>query len=197
MYIMAELNEIISKNLILYRKQMQLTQADLAEKINYSDKSISKWERGESVPDVGILKKLADFYGITVNDFLVESKDTKHITIKKRLLQKRVIIPALSVGIAWLVAVLVFTGLNIFPNILTPYSWLCFIYAIPISAIIITVFASIWHQNITNFISISLISWTVTLSLFLSVSIFNSWLIFLIPTVLQVLLVFWFFLKRK
>jgi len=194
---MAELNEIIAKNLTMYRKQIQLTQAELAEKINYSDKSISKWERGEGVPDIAILKKLADFYGVTVNDFLSENKDIKPIKLKKRIFQKHIIVPSLSVGIVWLVATLVFIGLNIFPNILTPYSWLCFIFAIPVSAIVITVFASIWHQHITNFLSISAIGWTITLSLNLSVPIFSSWIVYLIPTVLQVLIIFWFFLKRK
>lgn len=194
---MAELNEIIAKNLTMYRKQMQLTQAELAEKINYSDKSISKWERGEGIPDIAILKKLSDFYGVTVNDLLSEEKEIKPIKLKKKIFQKHVIIPSLSVGIVWLVATLVFIGLNLFPNVLTTSSWLCFIYAIPVSAIVVTVFASIWRQNLVNFISISVICWTVTLSVTLSILLSNAWILYLIPTVLQVLLVFWFFLKRK
>jgi len=194
---MIELNEIIAKNLALYRKQMQLTQAELAEKINYSDKSISKWERGEGIPDIAILKKLADFYGITVNDFLSEEKVIKPIKIRKKIFQKHVIIPALSVGIVWLVATLVFIGLNLIPNIFTTLSWLCFIYAIPVSAIVVTVFASVWHQHLVNFFAISVICWTTTLSVSLSLALSNSWILYLIPTVLQVLLVFWFFLKKK
>ena len=194
---MIELNEIIAKNLALYRKQMQLTQAELAEKINYSDKSISKWERGEGIPDIAILKKLADFYGITVNDFLSEEKVIKPIKIRKKIFQKHVIIPALSVGIVWLVATLVFIGLNLIPNIFTTFSWLCFIYAIPVSAIVVTVFASVWHQHLVNFFAISVICWTTTLSVSLSLALSNSWILYLIPTVLQVLLVFWFFLKKK
>lgn len=192
-----ELNEIIAKNLIAYRKQMQLTQAELAEKINYSDKSISKWERAEGIPDITILKQLADFYGITVNDFLNESGNIKTVKIKRQFLRKRIIIMLLSVGLVWVVATLFFTALNLFKNPVTNYAWLCFIYALPISGIVLTVFSSVWKQRILNFFSISLIFWTFTLSLYLSIPALNSWLLFLIPTALQIMLVFWFFLRHE
>ena len=64
---MEELNKIIANNLVKSRKNAKLTQLELAEKLMYSDKNVSKWERGDSVPDVVILKQLADIYGITVN----------------------------------------------------------------------------------------------------------------------------------
>lgn len=58
---------IISKNIIKYRKKMGLTQLELAEKLNYSDKTLSKWERGESMPDIVTLKQLADIFMISVD----------------------------------------------------------------------------------------------------------------------------------
>ena len=70
--------EIVANNLILYRKERKLTQAELAEKLNYSDKSISKWERGDALPDLEIMKRLADIYGIKVDDFFAQ-KDNKKI----------------------------------------------------------------------------------------------------------------------
>ena len=72
--------ELLAKNLVYYRKASGLTQLELAEKFNYSDKSISKWERGEGFPDVFVLKSLADFYGITVDDFYLE--EHKKIAVK-------------------------------------------------------------------------------------------------------------------
>ena len=69
---MDELKKIIAKNLVTYRKQAHLTQAELAEKLGYSDKNVSKWERAEGVPDVLVLHQLAELYGVTVNDFLVD-----------------------------------------------------------------------------------------------------------------------------
>lgn len=69
---MEELKKIIAKNLVTYRKQAHFTQAELAEKLGYSDKNVSKWERAEGVPDVLVLHQLAEMYGVTVNDFFVD-----------------------------------------------------------------------------------------------------------------------------
>lgn len=65
---MDDINKIIGKNLLKLRKSAKLTQMELAEKFNYSDKSISKWENGESLPSVEILHELSTFYGTTLND---------------------------------------------------------------------------------------------------------------------------------
>ena len=56
-----KLKSQIGANLSAYRKRAGMTQAGLAEKLNYSDKAISKWERGESVPDVLILCQLVPY----------------------------------------------------------------------------------------------------------------------------------------
>ena len=73
----------IGANIAAYRKQEGLTQAGLADKLNYSDKAVSKWERGESIPDVLTLMQMATLFGITVNDLvcdpnaLPENSDSK------------------------------------------------------------------------------------------------------------------------
>ena len=72
---MEDLKKIIAKNITDLRTAKGITQLELAEKLMYSDKNISKWERAEAVPDVVVLKTLADMYGITVNDFLVENNE--------------------------------------------------------------------------------------------------------------------------
>ena len=75
---------IVAKNLANYRKINNLTQLDLAEKLSYSDKAISKWERGESLPDLYTLQRIADLYGITINDLAYEKQEIiKPKTIKK------------------------------------------------------------------------------------------------------------------
>jgi len=190
-----EINEVVAKNLIAYRKDKKLTQAELAEKISYSDKSISKWERGECIPDLAILKQLADFYGITINDFLNESDEIKHTKQKNKFLRKQIIIPLLSTGIVWLVALLCFVAFLLFAKPIPENAYLCFIYALPVSAIVLTVFSRIWKQKIVNFFAISGIFWFVALSLYLTFDIKNIWSIFLIPAILQIMLVLWFFLK--
>ena len=73
---------IIANNIAKFRKEAKLTQAELAEKLNYSDKAISKWERGESLPDVIILNQIAQVFGITL-DSLVSNKPEKKKRAKK------------------------------------------------------------------------------------------------------------------
>ena len=65
-----KLKNQIGANIAAYRKRAQMTQAGLAEKLNYSDKAVSKWERGESAPDVITLVQLAELFGVTVNDMI-------------------------------------------------------------------------------------------------------------------------------
>ena len=69
-----EINQNLAKNLAYYRKASGWTQAELAEKINYSDKSVSKWESGNGVPDLYILLRLAELYGVTLNDLVGEKR---------------------------------------------------------------------------------------------------------------------------
>ena len=71
---MDELKAVFAGNLIHLRTKAGLTQAELAEKIHYSDKSVSKWERAESLPDLQVAKELAQVFGVTV-DFLITPHD--------------------------------------------------------------------------------------------------------------------------
>ena len=87
-----EFNKTVADNLILYRKNSGLTQLALAEKLNYSDKAVSKWERGENLPDVYVLKQIADLYGVTVNDLITPRKKVKQPVKKMNAL----FIPLLS-----------------------------------------------------------------------------------------------------
>ena len=194
------LKRIIKTNLIKYRKAAGLTQAQLAEKLGYSDKSVSKWEREEGVPDIYILKEIADLYGITVNDLITESpsilkKEIKFLSkISKR---NKILISLLSAGLVWLVATTAYVSLDIaLPNIAN-YLTNIYIYAIPASCIVLIVFNSIWGKKYINFLLVSALIWTFTLSLYVSLSIKNIGKLFIIPIPLQILTLLWFMLERK
>ena len=62
------LAEIIGKNIMRLRKMANMTQSDLAEQLNYSDKSVSKWEQGNGIPDVRILVRLSELFGVTLDE---------------------------------------------------------------------------------------------------------------------------------
>ena len=193
---MESLEKIFSKNLIKYRTLMGLKQSDLAKKINYSDKSISKWERGEGLPDLKATKNLCDIFGITIDDMLKENDDhktkiTKTITTKHK---KHFLTSLLSASIVWLIATIVYVSLVIAEvkgNI-----WLPFIYAIPISSIVFIVFSSIWGNNLLQFLCITLLLWGVILSITLSTQISNIWFICVIGAVCQTMVGMWFALVR-
>lgn len=71
---LSELKLVFASNLIRLRSKAGMTQAELGAMLNYSDKSVSKWERGEAIPDAWVLTRLAEIFGVTV-DFLLSSHD--------------------------------------------------------------------------------------------------------------------------
>ena len=193
--------ELLAKNLTYYRKASGLTQLELAEKFNYSDKSVSKWERGEGFPDVFVLKSLADFYGISVDDFYSEEK--KKISSQNHSLTKQVYIKLLSVGIGWLVVLLTFIGLTIglsFVKDVKYQTWLTFVYGALIMGIILLVWDYIYHHRFLRVIDTSIIIWTGIASVYLTLLIIldlNQPLLFVIGAPLEVLEILWFLFRRN
>ncbi len=186
----------IAKNMIAYRKRCNLTQAQLAEKISYSDKAISKWERAEGVPDTLVLVQLCEIFGVTLNDMISDKVKRK----APFFLRNRLIISLLSVVLVWLVAVIVFVILGlIFPD--DKNLWLSFIYAIPTSFVVCVVFACLWGNKILKLISITGLIWTICLGVFIPLNMFSisdsNWMVFLIGIPVQILFIFWFLLKKK
>lgn len=191
------LKQQIGKNISEYRKLSNLSQLEFAEKLNYSDKAISKWERGESLPDIIVIKQIADLFGITVND-LIGTKDTKKKKLDlKKIIQNKKLVLLLSVGLVWLVSTIAFVFLQLF-NVLPQYNWLLFIYALPISSIICIIFFTIWKQLFYLTISESVLIWTTALSLCLSIPYPRIWLMAIIAIPLQILTLLWnWFLYKK
>lgn len=186
-----KLKQNLANNLGYYRKQLGLTQTELAEKLNYSDKSISKWERGDGLPDLTVTAQLADIFGLTVNDMISEKPRKRLMTTRNKI-----IITLLSIGLAWLVAtVLFFLCEIIFPNI--KIWWLFYIYAIPVSAIVGIVFSCIWWKKIHIFAAISTLIWSISLCIMLTVNVHKISLIFIVAAVVQILTILWFCIKKQ
>ncbi len=185
----------IGKNLTRLRKLANMTQLELAEKLNYSDKSVSKWEQGNGIPDVRILIRLADLFGVTLDD-LVHEHTEKEIVPKNTRLRNRIIITICSVGLCWLVAVCCFVLLGLIgPNL--PYMWLAFLFAVPASATVVVVFSTIWNWKWARIISISVLVWTLIGCVYLMIFAItggtqNLWYLFLIGIPLQVLTLIFF-----
>ena len=144
--IMEELKNIIADNLISLRKANKLTQLELAEKLNYSDKAISKWERGESLPDVAILKQLCDMYGVSM-DYMVNehSEEVKSsYRMRKPELNNKLIITLLSWLSVWILAAILYINSKV---MFDQYFWMIWIWALPVSSVVLIVFSSIWGNT--------------------------------------------------
>ena len=206
-----KLKDLIGKNIASYRKQAGLTQAGLAEKLNYSDKAVSKWERGESIPDVITLAQLADLFEVTVNELVADpnilpegtpgnlEKAMTQVSEKalKRKANKNIIL-GLSSILVWFVALLAFVLLSTFP-VTEKYCFLLFFYAIPANAIVALSLLSAWHDFRWNKALISAIAWGSLLSIHVSLLIFwnfNLWKIYLLGIPGQIAIFLWFRMYR-
>ena len=204
-----KLKKQIGANIASYRKRLGLTQAGLAEKLNYSDKAVSKWERGESVPDVLILCQLAELYQITVNELVEDpnvlpgnpgrverAMEAAVERTLKRKADKRIIL-GLSSILVWFVALFLFVVLSSFD---IPKTWMAFIFAIPANAIVLLSLRSAWHDFRWNRILISTIMWGSLLSLHVALLVFlnlNNWKLFLLGIPGQIAILLWFRLYLK
>ena len=194
----------IGANIAYYRKQAGLTQAGLGEKLNYSDKAVSKWERGESIPDVLTLMQLASVFESTVDALLgdVNALPDNPSTLERAMNQvsekalkrkaNKNIILALTTTLVWFVALLAFVVLS---TLDIPYSWLAFFYAVPVNAIVLLSLRSAWHDFRWNKALISAIVWGTLASVYASIWAFldfNAWKIFLLGIPGQIAIFLWF-----
>lgn len=198
----------IGANIAAHRKQAGLTQAGLAEKLNYSDKAVSKWERGESMPDILTLIQLSELFSISVNALLADpnelpgnpgtlEKAMTQVSEKalKRKANKNVIL-GLSSTLVWFVALFFFVVISSFD---LPNSWIAFFYAVPINAIVLLSLRSAWRDFRWNRVLISVIVWGFLLSIYITLLVllrFNMWKMFLLGIPGEIAIFLWFRLFR-
>ena len=187
----------VAKNLVYLRQKSKLTQGELANKINYTDKSISKWEHGDAIPSVEVLSEIADFFGVTI-DFLIsdnaEQNYDKVYNLKENVSNK-IFITALAVSIVWLIATILYVyGLTFTNN----NHWILFVASVPISSIVLLVFNGIWGKRKNIFIITSILQWSILATVFLAFLIyFNAatWPIFILGVPVQIGIILWSLLK--
>ena len=194
---MRDVRPIISKNLAMLRKEKGLTQAELAEKLNYSDKAVSRWEHGDTLPDVNVLCELCDFYGITINDLIDEEckiqKETKK-EYTKEMNTYKIWRSILSVSIVWLLVTLIFTYDLAISN--SSKLWILFVWAIPVSIVAFYVFGKGFLNSLARFILSSCIMWSVIASVFCSLLPHVFWQLFLIGVPLELIIFLTYKMKK-
>lgn len=198
---MNDIKLIVAKNIAQLRQAHGMTQLALAERLNYSDKAVSKWERGESLPDITVLMEIADIFRVPL-DYLVraehprkaEQENEKSFAITRR---NYALITGVSMLSIWLIALFVFVILTLV-NQKAENAWLSFIVAVPATFILWLVLNSVWFSRKKNYFIISLIMWSVLALIhiaFLTAGR-NLWLLYLLGLPGQIIILLTSFIRR-
>lgn len=186
-----EIRNRIAANITALRGEQGLTQAELAERLHYSDKAISKWERAESLPDVTVLMQIADFFDVPLQA-LVErdlAEEPLDKAVRREARRNHAIIIGMSILLVWLIAYVVFLGMRPTAGV-RAYHFLPFIYAVPLSILVWLVLNSIWFNPRNTFLIVSLLMWTLLITVFVHFLLAgtNMWLILLLGVPGQIII---------
>ena len=200
---MSDIKQIVAKNILALRTKNHITQLELGEKLNYSDKAISKWERGESIPDVTVLKAIGEIFGVSVDYLLYEhdenekKQETYQADIIDIEINHKVIAMIAIVGI-WTLALLVYlilwwtTKLSV---------WSVFLYTVPLSLIVLLVFNCIWSKRkIFNFWIISGLVWSILIVVCVCIRVFadfSIWQLLSLGVPAEILIALSFMIRKK
>lgn len=178
----------LAANLAELRKSENLTQAEFAARLNYSDKAVSKWERGDSLPDVVMLKTIADMYHLRVDDLLTENgvQDAAGTEWHDEQAKQKVLVVALWVSIAWIVAALVFFYSQYTAGKML---WMAFVWAVPASFLIIVWFVLRWGERRLLCAAASGLVWSILISCYFQYFKYNFWMIFFVGIPVQIALI--------
>ena len=144
---LEELKLITASNIINLRTQAGMTQAELGSKLNYSDKTISKWERAEAIPDAFVLKQMGELFGVSVDNLLSSHDEWKPIPTEEPETEQvsystgRII--AIAVIGVWTLALTAFVALWLVGLII----WQVFAAALPISILVYMVLICVFHRK--------------------------------------------------
>ena len=188
-----DLKDIVSKNIIYLRTNRKMTQLELGEALSYSDKAVSKWERGEAVPDAYVLKKLSALFNVSV-DYLLNEHDEKEAKAVEPYSFNRRSVSLVSFFGIWTLAIAIFAVLGLLAD---SRQWLVFVYAMPVSLVNMIVMTAIWGKARINMYFISLLVWSVLAAIYLTFLQYNWWMLFLIGIPAQIVVVLSFRIKNN
>lgn len=183
---MDNMYEILSDNLARLRKSRNLTQAEFAEIIKYSDKSVSKWETGMSVPNLETLIDIADFYQMSLDDLVRKPIDNEKVLIVEKIKKNnQFTIMLLAISAIFLLATVIFCTSIIIKK--DTSAWKAFIWALPLSFTITTIFSALWNKKYL-YVSLSCLLWTLITAIYLQTLPQNYFLLFVVGCPIQIII---------
>lgn len=193
---MKNVKEIIAKNLVDLRKSKKYTQQAVAEKLNYSDKAISRWERGESLPDVETLCRICDLYGVTF-EYLLQSEQpprAKNPHVVQDDKAGNIAITLIAACVVWLIATIAYVYTEV---LLGVGKWTLFVWAVPVTAVVCSVCNKMWGRKLLGHIISSVINWGMIASIYLELLTYNLWMLFIVGIPIQMIIIISATLKRN
>lgn len=186
---MENINLVVGNNIKNLRKANKLTQYELSEKLNYSNKAISRWESGEVVPDIQTLNKICEIFNVPIASmFEQDATKTKIRRTAKLQIGNKLAISLLAVLLVWFVATIGF----VYSGIITKtYYWQIFVLAVPITCIVGIIFNSIWGKKMFNFVLITILVWSALACVYIALIHYHIWPIFLIGIPMQIGIILW------
>lgn len=214
---MTDLKQIFAANLQSLRQTHGMTQTDLGDKLNYSDKAVSKWERGESIPDASVLKEISSLFGISLDSLLTDHTDEAEpyweINLEKRAEKERrhhrsdpgreltpeekvmegkkhrriTFVAVAAVWVAVVLAMIIVWGVE---DAFTKPVWMIPVYGVAVTCLLIVIFTSIWgsYKPTLLWITVSLLVLSVLVAVYLQLLPRNFWMLFLIMIPVEILL---------
>ena len=192
---MENINLVIGNNIKMLRKANKLTQYELSEKLNYSNKAISRWESGDVTPDIQTLNKLSEIFNVPISKLFEENMSTEKIKKSYKIqIGTKLAISLLAVLLVWFVATIGFVYIGIIRSV---YYWQIFIVAIPVTCIVGIIFNSIWGKLMFNFLLISVLVWSALSCVYIGLIQYNIWPIFLLGVPMQIGVILWSTISRN
>ncbi len=181
-----ETRNAISSNIASLRVANKLTQAELAEKLSYSDKAISKWERGDSLPEICVLKQISQMFDVSLDWLTTPHKPEDSAPPKKPKVSRSMSVTLLSVAAVWLVVVTAFTSAWCVGHIY----WQLFVAAVPCTCVALFVCNILWGNHLYGTIITSVFSWSTLTSIFVFLLKRKLWMLFILGIPLQFCILF-------
>lgn len=194
---LEELKLVAAGNLINLRTGAGLTQAELGAKLNYSDKSVSKWERGEAIPDAFVLTQMAELFGVTV-DYILSSHTGWEPPVaeedpKKDVVYSTTVIIAIAVLGVWTLALTAFVALWLVDLV----RWKIFVAALPVSILTWMVLLCVFKRTHYLKYVVALFVLSVFVAVYLLFLHRNPWQIFLIAVLAEALVFLSFHIQKR
>ena len=182
---MENIREVVAKNLATLRKENQLTQVELAQKINFSDKAISRWEKGEVLPDIETLQKLSAVFNVPMASIL-EPQEEGHKTKFVKPAKKEILSQIFLICEIWVIMSVAYAYINIARG---ANLWQIFLWGIPATALFLLYQNRKTNNNLLNFIYGTLFVWSFITCLYLHMIELHPWYFYILGVPIQGMLV--------